>query len=139
MELGLIGLGNMGGNITRRLMRAGHKCVVFDTKTETREALAKEGASAATSLESLVAGLTQKPRAVWVMLPAGKITEETVNRLAENITLASESFRSGKIGLLVFSTVRRDLVEARLAYLDALADLAERRYALQLAIGGTLE
>jgi cobalt-zinc-cadmium efflux system outer membrane protein len=64
---------------------------------------------------------------------------ETVNRLAENITLASESFRSGKIGLLVFSTVRRDLVDARLAYLDALADVAERRYALQLAIGGTLE
>jgi 6-phosphogluconate dehydrogenase len=82
MELGLIGLGNMGGNITRRLMRAGHKCVVFDTKTETRDALAKEGASAATSLETLVAGLTQKPRAVWIMLPAGKITEETVERLA---------------------------------------------------------
>ena len=82
MELGLIGLGNMGGNITRRLMRAGHRCVVFDTKAETREALAKEGASAADSLESLVEGLTQKPRAVWVMLPAGKITEETVNRLA---------------------------------------------------------
>ena len=82
MELGLIGLGNMGGNITRRLMRAGHKCVVFDTKTETRDALAKEGASAATSLETLVGGLRQKPRAVWVMLPAGKITEETVERLA---------------------------------------------------------
>ncbi len=82
MELGLIGLGNMGGNITRRLMRAGHKCVVFDTKTETRDALAKDGASPATSLETLVAGLKQKPRAVWVMLPAGKITEETVERLA---------------------------------------------------------
>jgi 6-phosphogluconate dehydrogenase len=82
MELGLIGLGNMGGNITRRLMRAGHKCVVFDTKTETRDALAKEGAAAAASLEALVAGLKQKPRSVWVMLPAGKITEETVNRLA---------------------------------------------------------
>jgi 6-phosphogluconate dehydrogenase len=82
MELGLIGLGNMGGNITRRLMRAGHNCVVFDTKTETRDALAKEGASAATSLEALVAGLKQKPRAVWVMLPAGQITEDTVNRLA---------------------------------------------------------
>jgi 6-phosphogluconate dehydrogenase len=82
MELGLIGLGNMGGNITRRLMRAGHKCVVFDTKTEARDALGKEGASASDSLEALVAGLKQKPRAVWVMLPAGKITEDTVNRLA---------------------------------------------------------
>ena len=46
MELGLIGLGNMGGNITRRVMRAGHKCIVFDTKKETRDALAKEGAAA---------------------------------------------------------------------------------------------
>jgi 6-phosphogluconate dehydrogenase len=82
MELGLIGLGNMGGNITRRLMRAGHKCVVFDTKAETRDALAKEGAVASDSLEKLVSGLKQKPRAVWVMLPAGKITEDTVNRLA---------------------------------------------------------
>jgi 6-phosphogluconate dehydrogenase len=82
MELGLIGLGNMGGNITRRLMRAGHKCVVFDTKAETRDALAKEGASAADSLEAMVARLKQKPRAVWIMLPAGRITEETVERLA---------------------------------------------------------
>jgi 6-phosphogluconate dehydrogenase len=82
MELGLIGLGHMGGNITRRLMRAGHKCVVFDTKAETRDALGQEGAAATDSLEALVAGLKQKPRAVWVMLPAGKITEDTVNRLA---------------------------------------------------------
>jgi 6-phosphogluconate dehydrogenase len=82
MELGLIGLGNMGGNISRRLMRAGHKCVVFDTKAETRDALAKDGAVPTDSLEALVAGLKQKPRAVWVMLPAGKITEETIERLA---------------------------------------------------------
>ncbi|GAB2174565.1 phosphogluconate dehydrogenase (NAD(+)-dependent, decarboxylating) [Dongia sp. agr-C8] len=82
MELGLIGLGNMGGNIARRLMRAGHQCVVFDTKTETRDALAKEGAVGTDSLEALVKGLRQKPRAVWVMLPAGQITEDTVNRLA---------------------------------------------------------
>jgi 6-phosphogluconate dehydrogenase len=82
MELGLIGLGNMGGNITRRLMRAGHQCVVFDTKAEARDALAKDGARAADSLEAVVAGLKQKPRAVWIMLPAGRITEETVERLA---------------------------------------------------------
>jgi 6-phosphogluconate dehydrogenase len=82
MELGLIGLGNMGGNITRRLMRAGHKCVVFDTKTETRDALGKEGATPTDSLEALVSGLKQKPKAVWVMLPAGKITEDTIARLA---------------------------------------------------------
>ena len=83
MELGLIGLGNMGGNITRRLMRAGHKCIVFDTKKETRDALAKEGAAASDSLETLVSGFKAKPRAVWVMLPAGKPTDDTVFALAE--------------------------------------------------------
>jgi len=82
MELGLIGLGNMGGNISRRLMRAGHKCIVFDTKAEARSVLAKDGAVDAESLEALVAGFKEKPRAVWVMLPAGKITEDTVHRLA---------------------------------------------------------
>jgi 6-phosphogluconate dehydrogenase len=82
MELGLIGLGNMGGNITRRLMRAGHRCVVFDTKAETRDALGKEGAIATDSLEALIKGFKEKPRAVWVMLPAGKITEDTIARLA---------------------------------------------------------
>jgi 6-phosphogluconate dehydrogenase len=82
MQLGLIGLGHMGGNIARRLMRAGHKCVVFDTKAEARDALARDGAAGADSLEALVKGLTDTPRAVWVMLPAGRITEETVQRLA---------------------------------------------------------
>jgi 6-phosphogluconate dehydrogenase len=56
--------------------------VVFDTKAETRDALGKEGATATDSLEALVSGLKEKPRAVWVMLPAGKITEETIARLS---------------------------------------------------------
>ncbi len=63
---------------------------------------------------------------------------EAVERLSENLQLAEESFRAGKIGLLVFSTVRRDLVEARLSYLDATADLIERRLALALATGESL-
>ena len=71
----------MGGNICRRLMRSGHDCVVFDVNAETREALAKEGAKAAGSLTEMVKMLGEKPRAVWVMLPAGRITEETVERL----------------------------------------------------------
>lgn len=60
---------------------------------------------------------------------------EAVGRLAENLQLAEESFRAGKIGLLVFNTVRRDLVEARLAYLDALGEVVERQAELELAIG----
>src|SRR5450756_953394 len=81
MQIGVIGLGRMGGNMSRRLMKAGHTCIVFDANAKPREALAKEGATAVESLEDLVKALKEKPRAVWVMLPAGRITEETVERL----------------------------------------------------------
>ena len=81
MQIGVIGLGRMGGNMTRRLMKAGHHCVVFDANTKPREALAKEGATAVQSLEDVVKELGEKPRAIWVMLPAGRITEETVVRV----------------------------------------------------------
>jgi 6-phosphogluconate dehydrogenase len=83
MQIGIIGLGRMGGNISRRLMKAGHHCVVFDANTKPREALAKEGATAVRSLEDVVKAIGEKPRAVWVMLPAGRITEETVERLGD--------------------------------------------------------
>ena len=82
MQIGVIGLGRMGGNISRRLMKAGHHCVVFDANAKPREALAKEGATAAGSLAEMVKMIRDKPRAVWVMLPAGRITEETVERLS---------------------------------------------------------
>jgi 6-phosphogluconate dehydrogenase len=81
MQIGVIGLGRMGGNIARRLMRGGHQCVVFDADAKPRDALAKEGASAVRSLDDVVKALSDKPRAVWMMLPAGRITEETVTRL----------------------------------------------------------
>jgi 6-phosphogluconate dehydrogenase len=81
MQIGIIGLGRMGGNIARRLMKAGHQCVVFDANVKPRDALAEEGATAVSSLERMVKVLGEKPRAVWVMLPAGQITEETVERL----------------------------------------------------------
>jgi 6-phosphogluconate dehydrogenase len=82
MQIGVIGLGRMGANIVRRLMRAGHQCVVFDANPKTGEELAKEGATAAASIEDMVRTLA-RPRAVWSMLPAGKITEDTVARLGE--------------------------------------------------------
>ncbi len=81
MQIGIIGLGRMGGNISRRLMKAGHQCVVFDTNVKPREALAKEGATEAGSLAEMMKALADKPRAIWVMLPAGEVTEETVERL----------------------------------------------------------
>ncbi len=82
MRIGVIGLGRMGGNISRRLMKAGHHCVVFDTNATAREALAKDGAAAAGSLAEMVKALGERPRAVWLMLPAGRITEEAVETLA---------------------------------------------------------
>jgi len=82
MQLGMIGLGRMGGNIVRRLMHAGHDCVVYDQSADAVGKLAGEGAVGADGLESFVAKL-KTPRVAWVMLPAGEITETTVNRLAE--------------------------------------------------------
>jgi 6-phosphogluconate dehydrogenase len=80
MQIGIVGLGRMGGNIARRLMKAGHQCVVFDANPAAGEALAKEGAEAVGSLQAMVEVLTP-PRAVWSMLPAGEITEATVQDL----------------------------------------------------------
>ncbi len=82
MQIGVIGLGRMGGNIVRRLMRAGHRCVVFDQQPEPISKLVEAGAQGGQDLAGLVAQL-EKPRVVWVMLPAGDITEQTVVRLGE--------------------------------------------------------
>src|ERR1700759_2015906 len=75
MQIGIVGLGRMGANIGRRLMSKGHKVVAFDREPKAVAAL--EGATGATSLKDMVDKL-EAPRAVWVMLPAGKITDETV-------------------------------------------------------------
>ena len=72
MQLGMIGLGRMGTNMVRRLMRAGHRCVVYDLHAEVVQALAKEGAVGATSLEDLAKKL-ESPRAVWMMVPAAVV------------------------------------------------------------------
>ena len=82
MQLGIIGLGRMGGNIARRLMKDGHQCVVYDRSAEAVDALAKDGATGAKDLKDLASKL-QAPRAVWVMLPAGQPTEETVLALGD--------------------------------------------------------
>ena len=81
MQLGMIGLGRMGANMVRRLMRGGHECVVWDVSADNVKALAGEGATGAASLDDLLAKLNE-PRAVWIMVPAGQATEQTVNDLA---------------------------------------------------------
>jgi 6-phosphogluconate dehydrogenase len=82
MQLGMIGLGRMGGNIVRRLMRNGHACVVYDRNPGAIRGLADQGATPSGSLEEFVAKL-EMPRVAWVMLPAGDATEVAVMRLGE--------------------------------------------------------
>ena len=82
MQLGMVGLGKMGANMTRRLMRGGHQVVVSDLSPGAVKSLAGEGALGSTSLQDLVSKL-KAPRAVWIMVPAGDPTEQTVQSLAQ--------------------------------------------------------
>jgi len=84
MQLGMIGLGRMGANMVRRLMRGGHECVVFDLSTDNVKQIAGEGATGSNSIDDFIAKLNQ-PRAVWIMVPSGEATESTVNQLADRL------------------------------------------------------
>src|ERR1700735_2136026 len=81
MQLGMVGLGRMGANLVRRLMRDGHRCVVYDVNSGAVKALEAEGAVGASSLKDFVSKL-EKPRNMWLMLPAA-ITGETLDQIAE--------------------------------------------------------
>ena len=85
MELGMIGLGRMGGNMTQRLLRAGHRVVVYDPQVEAVQSLTREGAAGADSLHDLIEQLTP-PRAVWVMVPAGEATASAIDTLADSLS-----------------------------------------------------
>jgi len=84
MQIGMIGLGRMGGNIARRLMQHGHEAIIYDRDAKAVAALAHHGATGTAGLDELVRCL-RRPRAVWVMLPAGKITETTIGELADRL------------------------------------------------------
>jgi 6-phosphogluconate dehydrogenase len=84
MQLGMVGLGRMGANMTRRLMHGGHALVVSDLSADAVKQLGSEGATGSSSLEDLIAKLTP-PRAVWIMVPAGGPTETTVQKLAAHM------------------------------------------------------
>ncbi len=84
MQLGIVGLGRMGGNIARRLKRAGHEIVVFDVSKDAVAKLAGEGMTGSSSLDDLREKL-KAPRSIWVMLPSGKITEDTIVDLGKHL------------------------------------------------------
>ena len=90
MQLGMVGLGRMGANMVRRLLKDGHQCVVFDMSPKAKDALVKEGARA-TSLEDMAAKL-EKPRAVWLMVPAAAV-DATISSLVPHLESWRHSHR----------------------------------------------
>lgn len=94
MQLGMIGLGRMGANMVRRLMRGGHQCVVWDVNRDSITKLSEEGATGSESLEDFVAKL-ETPRCIWIMVPAGDATEKTVVGLAARLDLGDTIIDGG--------------------------------------------
>ena len=84
MQIGVIGLGRMGGNIVRRLLKSGHHAVVYDQNSAAVTTLANDGATGAQALTELAQQLAP-PRTVWIMLPAGQITDDTIHQLATSL------------------------------------------------------
>ena len=84
MQLGMIGLGRMGANIVRRVMRKGHECVVYDRDTQAVKTMANEGATGVDSVAQLASHLS-RPRVVWVMVPAGAVTTSVIEELAQTL------------------------------------------------------
>jgi 6-phosphogluconate dehydrogenase len=117
MQIGVIGLGRMGGNIVRRLTRAGHSCVVYDADPAPGAALAKDGATAVASVPAMVEALAA-PRTVWVMLPAGKITEETIKQLGGLMTSGDVIIDGGNTNFKDDVRRARELAPKGIKYLD---------------------
>src|SRR5262245_50198508 len=93
MQLGMIGLGRMGANMVRRLLRGGHQCVVYDRSPDTVKELVKVGAVGAASLDELVEKLT-KPRAVWLMVPAA-VVDPTLQDLTARLSRGDTAIDGG--------------------------------------------
>ncbi|MGV8939930.1 MAG: phosphogluconate dehydrogenase (NAD(+)-dependent, decarboxylating) [Lysobacter sp.] len=117
MKLGMIGLGRMGANMARRLMRGGHAIIGFDPHAEARQALGKDGAQTVDSLAALVAGLPA-PRTVWMMVPAGQITEDTISVLSSLLEAGDTLVDGGNANYK--DTLRRasQLAQRQVHYID---------------------
>jgi len=138
MQLGMIGLGRMGGNMARRLARAGHQCVVFARNEATLAEFATEGMIPAAGLADLVARI-EAPRAVWVMLPAGSVTEDVIAALG-NLLAEGDILIDGGNTFYKDDIRRGKMLEAKgIAYVDVGTSGGiwglERGYCLM--IGGT--
>ena len=117
MELGMIGLGRMGGNMTQRLLAGGHHIVAYDPDEQARLSVVNAGAIEATSIDELVFHLSP-PRAVWVMVPAGDVTDETIGTLSAKLTVGDTIIDGGNSNYK--DTIRRaaDVGDLGLTMLD---------------------
>ena len=118
MKIGMIGLGKMGGNMTRRLLQGGHDVVGFAPDSEAVEAVAREGATGATSVADLVAKL-EPPRVVWLMVPAGVVTGRVIDEVADLLE-PGDAIVDGGNSLYTESRERAEVLAARgLGFIDA--------------------
>jgi len=117
MQLGMVGLGRMGSNMTRRLIRGGHELVVSDLSADAVKQLAGEGATGSPSLEDLIAKL-KPPRTVWIMVPAGGPTEQTVQRLAQSLKTGDSIIDGGNSYFKDDVRRARELAPKGIHYLD---------------------
>ena len=118
MQIGLIGLGRMGGAMVRRLMNGGHDLVIFNQTAEKMKSFVESGATGTSDLRDLV-GKLEKPRVVWIMLPAGEVTEKTMMEIAENLDEGDTIIDGGNSNFK--DDVRRAnlLKEKKIRFLDA--------------------
>jgi 6-phosphogluconate dehydrogenase len=117
MQLGMVGLGKMGANMTRRLLRGGHQLVVSDLSADAVKGLAGEGAVASASLQDLVSKLNP-PRAVWIMVPAGGPTEQTVQNLSQYLQSGDTIIDGGNSYFKDDVRRAKSLTEKGLHYVD---------------------
>src|SRR5277367_6218159 len=116
MQLGMIGLGRMGANMTRRLLRGGHQCVVFDMSAKAVAELAKENAVGSASLAALVQSLT-KPRAVWLMVPAA-VVDKTIADLVPHLEHGDILIDGGNSYYIDDIRRAKELAAKGIAYVD---------------------
>ena len=116
MQLGMVGLGRMGANMARRLLKKGHECVVFDVSPKAVGELAHEGASGATSLSDLVKKLA-KPRAVWLMVPAA-VADQTIAELLPHLEAGDILIDGGNSYYVDDIQRAKDLTPKRIHYVD---------------------
>jgi 6-phosphogluconate dehydrogenase len=118
VRIGMVGLGRMGANMTLRLVKGGHEVVGYDVQPDAVQAAAKDGAIAATSLGALVEQLSA-PRAVWIMVPAGEITESTVADLGALLSAGDVIVDGGNSRFSDSQRRARALAERRIGMVDA--------------------